>query len=70
MADSADGVRLNRLRMRDYVDDLVAVVAQVTAELNTVPFVAGHSMGGAVVQGLLSRPHHPRISPSPTEDSW
>ena len=48
--------------MRDYVDDLVAVVARVTAELDTVPFVAGHSMGGAVVQGLLSRPHHPRIA--------
>ncbi|RNL61356.1 alpha/beta fold hydrolase [Nocardioides marmoriginsengisoli] len=56
-AGSADGVRLNRLRMRDYVDDVAAVVA----DLDT-PFVAGHSMGGGVVQGLLSRPDRPAIA--------
>ena len=56
-AGSADGVRLNRLRMRDYVDD----VAQVVASLDS-PYVAGHSMGGGVVQGLLSRPDRPAIA--------
>ena len=59
---STNGVRLNRLRMRDYVDDVDEVVTQVTAECGALPFVAGHSMGGAVVQGFLSRPHAPRIA--------
>jgi alpha-beta hydrolase superfamily lysophospholipase len=59
---SADGVRLNRMRMRDYVDDLSEVVTGVNAESGVAPFVAGHSMGGAVVQGFLSRPHPPRIA--------
>jgi alpha-beta hydrolase superfamily lysophospholipase len=61
-AGSADGIRLNRMRMRDYVDDVIQVLGRVTGELDTAPFVAGHSMGGAVVQGLLSRPHRPRIA--------
>jgi pimeloyl-ACP methyl ester carboxylesterase len=55
---SAQGVRLNRLRMRDYVDD----VAEVVSRVNAAPFVAGHSMGGGVVQGLLSRADRPRIA--------
>lgn len=59
---STDGARLNRLRMRDYVDDVSEVVAGVTAETGATPFVAGHSMGGAVVQGLLSRPHSPKVA--------
>lgn len=59
---SAEGVRLNRMRMRDYVDDLSDVVARATSELGTAPFVAGHSMGGAVVQGFLSRPQAPTIA--------
>jgi alpha-beta hydrolase superfamily lysophospholipase len=59
---SADGVRLNRMRMRDYVDDLSDVVTRATSELGTAPFVAGHSMGGAVVQGFLSRPQAPTIA--------
>jgi alpha-beta hydrolase superfamily lysophospholipase len=48
---------LNRLRMRDYVDDLVQVVAGLDR-----PFVAGHSMGGGVVQMFLSRPERPPIA--------
>jgi alpha-beta hydrolase superfamily lysophospholipase len=56
-AGSAAGVRLNRARMRDYVDD----VAEVVAGLDT-PFVAGHSMGGGVVQGLLCRPDRPALA--------
>ena len=59
---STDGVRLNRMRMRDYVDDLSEVVTRTIAESGAAPFVAGHSMGGAVVQGFLSRPHPPRIA--------
>jgi pimeloyl-ACP methyl ester carboxylesterase len=47
--------------MRDYVDDLSEVVTRVNAESGVAPFVAGHSMGGAVVQGFLSRPHPPRV---------
>ncbi|MBC2637912.1 MULTISPECIES: alpha/beta hydrolase [unclassified Rhodococcus (in: high G+C Gram-positive bacteria)] len=61
-AGSAEGVRINRMCMRDYVDDVVDIVARVTHEFGTIPFVAGHSMGGGVVQGLLSRPHPPRIA--------
>lgn len=48
---------LNRLRMRDYVDDL----AQVVAGLDR-PFVAGHSMGGGVVQMFLGRRQRPAIA--------
>ncbi len=48
---------LNRLRMRDYVDDL----AQVVAGLDR-PFVAGHSMGGGVVQMFLGRRERPAIA--------
>jgi len=59
---SADGVRLNRMCMRDYVDDVSEVVTRISAESGAAPFVAGHSMGGAVVQGFLSRPHPPRIA--------
>lgn len=59
---STDGVRLNRMRMRDYVDDVSEVVARISTESGAAPFVAGHSMGGAVVQGFLSRPQSPRIA--------
>lgn len=57
-AGSADGVRLNRLRMRDYVDDVAAVVARCEAP----PVVVGHSMGGGVVQKLLARPDRPALA--------
>ncbi|WP_183406961.1 alpha/beta hydrolase [Nocardioides marmorisolisilvae] len=57
-AGSADGVRLNRMRMRDYVDDVASVVASCDAP----PFLAGHSMGGGVVQGFLARNGAPPIA--------
>lgn len=56
-AGSADGVRLNRMRMRDYVDDVAAVVAGLDR-----PFLAGHSMGGGVVQQYLARTDAPPIA--------
>ncbi|MCW2755669.1 MAG: hypothetical protein JWQ32_3080 [Marmoricola sp.] len=55
---SSDGVRLNRMRMRDYADD----VASVLAGLDAPAFVAGHSMGGGVVQGLLERTDRPVLA--------
>jgi alpha-beta hydrolase superfamily lysophospholipase len=57
-AGSAGGVRLNRMRMRDYVDD----VASVVAGFDEPPFLAGHSMGGGVVQGFLARTDAPPIA--------
>ncbi|GAA1726286.1 alpha/beta hydrolase [Aeromicrobium alkaliterrae] len=57
---STDGVTLNRMRMRDYIDDVVAVLTGLGLE--TPPFVAGHSMGGAVVQGMLARDNRPAIA--------
>jgi len=57
-AGSATGYRLNRLRMRDYVDDVAAVVAG----LDVPPFVVGHSMGGGLVQQLLAQPDRPRLA--------
>jgi pimeloyl-ACP methyl ester carboxylesterase len=48
---------LNRLRMRDYVEDL----AQVVTGLDR-PFVAGHSMGGGAVQMFLGRRDRPAIA--------
>jgi pimeloyl-ACP methyl ester carboxylesterase len=52
------GVRLNRMRMRDYVDDVAAVVEAC----GEPPFLAGHSMGGGVVQGFLARAEAPPIA--------
>ena len=57
-AGSAGSRRLNGLRVSDYVDD----VAEVVAETPGVPFVAGHSMGGFVIQGLLARAARPPIA--------
>ena len=57
-AGSAAGVRLNRMRMHDYVYD----VASVVAECEEPPFLAGHSMGGGVVQGFLARTDAPPIA--------
>lgn len=57
-AGSANGVRLNRVRLRDYVDDLAGVVAGLEAP----PVVVGHSMGGGVVQHLLARPDRPALA--------
>lgn len=48
---------LNRLRLRDYADD----VATVAADLGRVVLV-GHSMGGAVVQRLLCRRDRPPVA--------
>jgi len=53
---------VNRMCMRDFVDDVSEVVTRISAESGAAPFVAGHSMGGAVVQGFLSRPHPPSIA--------
>lgn len=56
-AGSADGHRLNRLRMRDYVADVAEVVRSLDA-----PYVAGHSMGGGVVQAFLTHPERPPVA--------
>lgn len=50
--------RLNHLRMRDYIDD----VSEVVASLERPPVVIGHSMGGGVVQGLLTRRDRPALA--------
>lgn len=60
-AGSAAGVRLNRARMRDYVDDVASVIAGLGTDVPP-PFVAGHSMGGGVVQGLLARTDRPAVA--------
>lgn len=57
-AGSTGGHHLNRFRMRDYVDDLAVVVASIDGPVH----VAGHSMGGGVVQMFLSRPDRPPIA--------
>lgn len=57
-AGSSAAGGLNRLRMRDYVDD----VAEVVAGLDGPPVVVGHSMGGGVVQKLLARPDRPPLA--------
>ncbi len=57
-AGSSAGVGLNRLRMRDYLDD----VAEVVAGLDSPPVVVGHSMGGGVVQKLLAQPDRPPVA--------
>ncbi|MCZ4499825.1 MAG: hypothetical protein JWQ74_2378 [Marmoricola sp.] len=61
-AGSAAGVRLNAARMRDYVDDVASVVAGLRSSSGAAPFVAGHSMGGGVVQGLLARSNRPPMA--------
>lgn len=47
--ESAGHEQIDRHSIRDYVDDLQAVVA----ELGATPVLAGHSMGGFVVQKYL-----------------
>lgn len=61
-AGSAGGRRLNRARMRDYVADLAAVVASVGTAGDGPVHVAGHSMGGGVVQMLLSLADRPPVA--------
>lgn len=61
-AGSAAGHRLNRARMRDYVADLAAVVGSTVAEGGGPVHVAGHSMGGGVVQMFLSLPERPPVT--------
>lgn len=48
---SSGAERLRWTRIRDYVDDVAAMVAQ----LPTPPVLVGHSMGGFVVQHYLAR---------------
>ncbi|GAA4818367.1 alpha/beta hydrolase [Nocardioides caeni] len=57
-AGSAAGRRLNRARMRHYADDLAAVIASLDGPVH----VAGHSMGGGVVQMLLAREERPAVA--------
>ena len=52
---------LNRLRLRDYADDVVAVLDETTRGGRPV-VVAGHSMGGGVVQHVLARADRPRLA--------
>lgn len=61
-AGSGSARHLNRARMRDYADDLAAVVDAATASTTTPVHVAGHSMGGGVVQMLLARPDRPPVA--------
>lgn len=61
-AGSASSRRLNRLRMRDYVDAVVAVVEAETSRTGAPVFVAGHSMGGAITQLLLARTERPALA--------
>lgn len=71
-AGSSEGQRLNRLRMRDYADDLTAVVASLPGPVH----VAGHSMGGGAVQMFLSRTDRPPVAsaallaPLPPRGVW
>ncbi|WP_370246740.1 alpha/beta hydrolase [Nocardioides sp.] len=61
-AGSASSRRLNRLRMRDYVDAVLAVVAEETTRASGPVFLAGHSMGGAITQQLLARTDRPALA--------
>ncbi|WP_082605749.1 alpha/beta hydrolase [Nocardioides sp. Root190] len=61
-AGSAGSHRLNAARMRHYTDDLTAVIDAVVATADTAVHVAGHSMGGGVVQMFLARPDRPEVA--------
>lgn len=51
----ADGApKIARLSLRDYVDDLVAMVGS----LDTPPLLLGHSLGGLLVQLVAARAAH------------
>lgn len=54
---SVNDRRLNSHRIRDYVDDVASILTTLDS-----PFVAGHSMGGGVVQALLGRPNRPSMA--------
>lgn len=57
-AGSADGHRLNLSRLRHYADDLAAVVDSLDGPV----YLAGHSMGGGVVQTFLERTDRPKVA--------
>jgi alpha-beta hydrolase superfamily lysophospholipase len=61
-AGSAAGHRLNRARMRHYTDDLTAVVEATTEATGAPVHLAGHSMGGGIVQMFLARPDRPVVA--------
>lgn len=44
-----------KLRLKDYVDDIEALVKGLEAETGVAPVLFGHSMGGLVVQKLAER---------------
>lgn len=50
--------RLNRLRLRDYAEDVASVVASLAAP----PVLVGHSMGGAVVQHVAASEGGPALA--------
>jgi len=46
--------KVSRLSIRDYANDLVALVASLTA----APLLVGHSLGGLIVQLVAARTNH------------
>ena len=46
---------LPAIRLRDYIDEIEALVAALEAETGLAPVLFGHSMGGLIVQKLLER---------------
>lgn len=52
------GDRLNRYRLRDYVEDVRGVLEEQSGPV----FLVGHSMGGGIVQQLLARTDRPTVA--------
>lgn len=46
---------LSKLKLSDYVEDMVAAARQLEAETGRLPVVFGHSMGGLLAQKLAER---------------
>jgi len=59
--------QLGKLRMRDYVSELVQAIDAIVEETHETPVVIGHSMGGLLVQMLAQeRPLKAVVAVSPT----
>ena len=58
---------LGKLRVQDYVEELIAAFDAIVAETAQVPVAIGHSMGGLLVQILAQqRPLKAAVAVSPT----
>lgn len=66
---------LSRLRLADYVDDVLGVMAALRDRYGATPVLIGHSLGGAIIQRIVddrlaTPPAAILLSPIPRAEGW